>query len=70
MLLPEDNTELKAFDQLLFCGLRKVKYTMSASLTDLTSLNYVMTSKNEPQSLLWKKISHLTRKEDRRSSPR
>jgi len=70
MLLPEDNIELKAFDQILFCGLRKVKHAMSPTLKDLSILNYVMTSKNEPQSYLWKKISQLMHKPNRRSSRR
>jgi Trk K+ transport system NAD-binding subunit len=70
MLLPEDDTELKAFDQLLFCGLRKVKHTMSPTLKDLSILNYVMTSKSEPQSYIWKKITRLMRKQDRRTSRR
>jgi len=70
MLLPRDDTELKAFDQLLFCGLRKVKHTMSPTLKDLSILNYVMTSKSEPQSYIWKKITRLMRKQDRRTSRR
>lgn len=69
-LLPDADTEIKAFDQLLFCGLRQVKYAMNPTLFDLSILNFVMTSKNEPQSYLWKKISHLSQKEERRNSPR
>jgi len=69
-LLPEDSTELKAFDQVLFCGLHRAKNTMSYTLNDLNILNYVMTSKNEPQTYLWKKISHLMQKQDRRSASR
>ncbi len=69
-LLPEEGTELKAFDQLLFCGLRQVKHTMSATLNDLTTLNYVMTAKNEPQSYIWKKVARFIQKQDRRSSSR
>ena len=69
-LLPNEQTEIKAFDQLLFCGLRKVKYAMSPTLVDLSILNYVMTSKNEPQSYLWKKITRYLQKEERRVSPR
>ncbi|HHJ34881.1 MAG TPA: potassium transporter TrkA [Gammaproteobacteria bacterium] len=70
ILLPEDNLELKAFDQLLFCGLRKVKHTMSPTLRDLSILNYVMTSKNEPQAYIWKKLTRLLSTQDRRSSRR
>ncbi len=69
-LLPDENIELKAFDQLLFCGLRKVKHTMSPTLTHLNQLNYVMTSKNEPQSYVWKKLTHLLQKHERRSDSR
>lgn len=69
-LLPDENLELKAFDQLLFCGLRKVKHTMSLTLLDLSTLNYVMTYKNEPQSYVWKKIMRFMQKDDRRSSSR
>ncbi len=69
-LLPDDETELKAFDQVLFCGLRKVKHNMSPTLTDFSLLNYVMTSKNEPQSYIWKKFTHLRQKQDRRTSSR
>ena len=69
-LLPDDGTELRAFDQLLFCGLRKVKHNMSPTLTDFSLLNYVMTSKNEPQSYIWKKYTHLLKKKDRRTSSR
>jgi len=70
ILLPEDDIELKAFDQILFCGLRKVKHTMSLTLNDLSILNYVMTSKSEPQSYIWKKISRILHKQDRRASRR
>ncbi len=69
-LLPEGSIEVKAFDQVLFCGLRKDKNTMSHTLSDLSILNYVMTSKNEPQSYLWKKLTHLMQKQDRRSASR
>jgi len=70
ILLPEDDTELKAFDQILFCGLRKVKHTMSPTLKDLSILNYVMTSRSEPQSYIWKKVSRMLHKQDRRESRR
>ncbi len=69
-LMPDNDIELKAFDQILFCGLRNVKHTMSAILTDLSLLNYVMTYKSEPQSYVWKKITHLLQKRERRSSTR
>jgi Trk K+ transport system NAD-binding subunit len=69
-LLPDDDVELKAFDQLLFCGVRKVKHSMSPILTDISRLNYVMTSKNEPRSYIWKKITLLLQKQERRTSSR
>ena len=70
LLLPDEDHELKAFDQLLFCGLRKVKHTMSPILSDLSLLNYVMTSKNEPRSYIWKKLTLLLQKQEKRSSSR
>lgn len=69
-LMPDEETELIAFDQLLFCGLRKVKYTMSLTLSDLSTLNYIMTSKNEPQSYIWKKIMRHLQKKERRATSR
>jgi Trk K+ transport system NAD-binding subunit len=69
-LLPDDNTELKALDELLFCGLRNVKDCMSATLNDISLLNYVMTSKNEPQSYIWRKMTRLRQKQERRLSRR
>jgi Trk K+ transport system NAD-binding subunit len=69
-LLPNDDVELKAFDQVLFCGVRKVKDSMSPILSDISRLNYVMTSKNEPRSYIWKKITLLLHKHERRSSLR
>ena len=69
-LLPDEDTELKALDQIMFCGLRKVKYAMAPTLTDITLLNYVMTKKNEPQSYIWKKFTLFLHKKDRRTSSR
>lgn len=70
LLLPDEDVELKAFDQLLFCGLREVKHAMSPTVNDLNLLNYVMTSKNEPQSYVWKKLIHFLKKRERRDSTR
>lgn len=69
-LLPDEGTELTAFDQILFCGLRKVKHNMSLTLTDFSTLNYVMTFKNEPQSYVWKTITRFMQKQDRRTTTR
>ena len=69
-LLPDEDTELKALDELLFCGLRKVRHSMMPILTDLSLLNYVMTSKNEPQSYIWRQITRLRQKQERRLSRR
>lgn len=69
-LLPEPDCELKAFDELLFCGVHAVNQSMVPILSDISLLNYVMTNKNEPQSYLWRKISRLVQKQERRSSYR
>lgn len=69
-LLPDEATELKAFDEILFCGVRKVKNSMSSTLCDLSTLNYVMTFKSEPETFLWKKLTRLLQNQDRRESSR
>lgn len=69
-LLPDENTEINALDEILFCGSRQVMHSMTPVLSDLSLLNFVMTSKNEPQSYIWKKITRFMKKQNRRSATR
>ena len=70
ILLPEDDVEIKAFDQILFCGTRDIKLTMRWTLKVRRSLNYVMTLKNEPESYVWRTLHRYLQKLERRKTPR
>lgn len=69
-LMPEDDTELKAGDQILFCGKREAKDGMHWTLQVMSSLNYVMTYENEPESYIWRKFSRRYKDAERRNKPR
>ncbi len=70
ILLPEDEIRLQADDQILFCGSRKVKTTLTSTVTTLSNLDYVMTFKNDPESFIGRKFSNLFNKQDRRKQIR
>jgi len=70
ILLPDENFVLKPDDQLLFCGSRKVKITLTATVAIRTNLDYVMTFKNDPESFIGRKLSNLFNKQDRRKQKR
>ena len=70
ILLPEDDIEIKAFDQILFCGTRDIKLTMRWTLNVKRSLNYVMTLTEEPESYIWRKLYRYFNKLERRKTPR
>jgi Trk K+ transport system NAD-binding subunit len=70
ILMPEDDIDIHAFDRILFCGTREVKHSMHAILTEMSSLNYVMTLKKEPESFVWRKLHRHFNREERRSEQR
>ncbi len=69
-LMPEDDIELKPGDQILFCGKREAKDGMHWTLQVMSSLNYVMTYENEPESYIWRKLSRRYTSRERRHRPR
>jgi len=69
-LMPEGDTDLLPGDQILFCGKREAKEAMNSTLQVMSSLNYVMTYENEPESYIWRKLSHRYKSKDRRRRPR
>jgi Trk K+ transport system NAD-binding subunit len=69
-LLPEEDLELIAGDKILFCGKREAKDAMHWTLEVTSSLNYVMSYENEPESYIWRKIMHSKKTKDRRSQSR
>lgn len=70
ILMPEDDNEVHAFDRILFCGTRDVKNSMQAILSQMSSLNYVMTLKKEPESYVWRKLHRHFNKVERRDNGR
>jgi Trk K+ transport system NAD-binding subunit len=70
-IMPEDDIELKDGDQILFCGMREAMNSMNWTLNVMTTLNYVMSYANEPESYLLKAIMRLRYKgQDRRDTTR
>ena len=56
LLMPDDETEIKHGDRILFCGMREAMNSMNWTLNVMTSLNYVMNYENEPESYLLKAL--------------
>jgi Trk K+ transport system NAD-binding subunit len=69
-MMPDDEIDIKAGDKILFCGTREVKNSMDWTLKVMSSLNYVMTFKNEPESFAWRLLHRYLHKTERRKVPR
>lgn len=69
-MMPEEDTEISIGDKILFCGTREVKNSMDWTLKVMSSLNYVMTFKNEPESYVWRILHRYLHKTERRKTPR
>ncbi len=69
-LMPDNDIELKPGDRILFCGKREAKDGMHWILQVMSSLNYVMTYENEPESYIWRILSRNYKGVERRSKPR
>lgn len=70
LLMPDDDTEIYPLDRILFCGTRDVKNSMRSILFQMSSLNYVMTLKKEPESYVWRKLHRHFNREERRHETR
>ena len=70
ILMPDENTDIRAFDRILFCGARDVHNSMKWTLNVMSSLNFVMTLKEEPESWIWRAIHRRLSKQERRQRPR
>ncbi len=70
VMMPEDDIEIRQGDRILFCGTREVKNSMDWTLKVMSSLNYVMTFKNEPESFAWRLLHRYLHKTERRQTPR
>ena len=56
-IMPDDETELKDGDCILFCGMREAMNSMNWTLNVMSSLNYIMNYDNEPESYLLKVLT-------------
>ena len=70
ILMPDENIDIRAFDRILFCGARDVHNSMKWTLNVMSSLNFVMTLKEEPESWIWRAIHRRLSKQERRQRPR
>jgi Trk K+ transport system NAD-binding subunit len=69
-IMPDETTALKDGDKILFCGMHEAMNSMNWTLNVMSSLNYVMSYKNEPESLLWRKLKRRYNGNERRSANR
>ena len=68
--MPEDPSSVEVGDHLLFCGMREAMNSMNWTLSTMSSLNYVMTFENEPESFVWRKLSRKYKGKERRDGQR
>ena len=65
-LMPDDSAILQSGDKILFCGMREAMNSMNWTLKVMSSLNYVMSYENEPESYLWRKLKQTYKGKERR----
>ncbi|MFT5111182.1 MAG: voltage-gated potassium channel [Parasphingorhabdus sp.] len=56
-IIPDPNTALKPGDQILFCGDKEAKSTISRSTGNQNLMNYILTGTNRPVGTFWKWVS-------------
>jgi len=69
-MMPDDNIDIRIGDKILICGTREVKNSMDWTLKVMSSLNYVMTFRNEPESYVWRLFYRYLHKTERRKTQR
>jgi len=70
LLMPSDDIAIKSGDELLFCGTPGAMRSMSWSLNDIHSLNYIMTYEEIQDSFVWRAAHQLIKRNERRNRPR
>lgn len=70
IMMPNEDLEIKLNDKILFCGTREIKNSMDSTLRVMSSLNYVMTFRNEPESFIWRLLHRYLHRTERRQAPR
>jgi hypothetical protein len=69
-MMPNEDMDILYGDRILFCGTREIKNSMDWTLRVMSSLNYVMTFQNEPESYAWRMLHRYMHKTERRRLPR
>ena len=69
-LMPDDQVNLQPGDQILFCGMHEAMNSMHWTLNVMSSLNYVMSYEDEPESYLWRKLKQTYKGKERRGTNR
>ncbi len=70
LLTPDNDLELQENDQILFCGTPTIASSMTQTLLNLESVNYVMNGETGPDGYLWRWFYWHIKKHERRSLPR
>jgi Trk K+ transport system NAD-binding subunit len=69
-VMPDDSTPIQSGDHILFCGMLEAMNSMHWTLKVMSSLNYVMSFENEPESYLWRKLKQTYKSKERRKTLR
>jgi len=69
-IMPDDATVLDTGDHILFCGMYEAMNSMNWILHVMSTLNYVMSYEDEPESYFWRKIKQRYKGHERRHSQR
>ncbi len=69
-IMPDDSTKIESGDRILFCGKREAMNSMHWILYVMSSLNYVMNYKDEPESYFWRKLTQKHKGIERRKAQR
>jgi voltage-gated potassium channel len=70
LLMPSDDIAIKSGDELLFCGTPSASRSMTWTLNDIHSLNYIMTYEETHDSIIWRKVTQFIKHQERRNRPR
>lgn len=65
ILLPDENFNLKENDKILFCGISQAESHVTQCMIDIHALNYVMSYKDAPDSLLARYLTGNTKQKRR-----
>ena len=65
-IMPDDSTKIESGDRILFCGMSEAMNSMHWTLHVMSSLNYVMSYENEPESYICRYLKQKFKGRERR----